>query len=44
MGKEMGEDFAGEEFDQMVDQMEAGNMPEEGGGDMGGGGLGNDLD
>jgi len=45
MGKEMGEDFSGEEFDQMVDEMESGKMPDDdggmGGGDMGGGG---DLD
>ena len=44
MGKEMGEDFAGEEFDQMVDQMEAGQMPDEEGSDAGGLGSGDDLD
>ena len=47
MGKEMGEEFSGDEFDQMVDEMEAGNMPDDDGGmgggdDMGGGG--GDLD
>jgi len=44
MGKEMGEDLAGEEFDQMVDQMESGQMPDEGGSDAGGLGSGDDLD
>jgi len=43
MGREMGEEFSGNEFDQMVDEMEAGNMPDDDGGmgggdDMGGGG------
>ena len=43
MGKEMGEEFSGDEFDQMVDEMEAGNMPDDDGGlgggdDFGGGG------
>lgn len=38
MGKEMGED-AGPEFDEMVDRMEAGEMPDEG---MGGPGEGMD--
>ena len=45
MGKELGEDLSGEDFDQMVDEMEAGNMPDDGG--MGGGddiGGGGDLD
>lgn len=37
MGKEMGEEFSGDEFDHMVDEMEAGHMPEDDGG-MGGGG------
>lgn len=36
MGKEMGEEFAGEDFDQMVEDLEAGKMPENDGG-MGGG-------
>lgn len=36
MGKEMGDEFSGDEFDQMVDEMEAGHMPEDDGG-MGGG-------
>jgi len=43
MGKEMGEDFSGEEFDQMVDEMESGKMPDDdsgmGGGDGGDGGA-----
>jgi hypothetical protein len=39
MGKELGEDFSGEEFDQMVDDMESGKMPDDDGG-MGGGGMG----
>jgi len=47
MGKEMGEEFSGAEFEQMVDEMEAGNMPDEEGG-IGGGddfsGGGGDLD
>ena len=44
MGKELGEEFSGEDFEQMVDEMEAGNMPDDdgsvGGGDevSGGGG------
>ncbi|MGE0681189.1 MAG: zinc ribbon domain-containing protein [Candidatus Binatia bacterium] len=47
MGKEMGEEFSGDEFDQMVDEMEAGNMPDDDGGGMGGddfGGGSDDLD
>lgn len=36
MGKELGEEFSGDEFDQMVDEMEAGNMPDDEGGGMGG--------
>ena len=47
MGKELGEDFSGEEFDQMVDEMESGNMPDDDGGMGGGddsGGGGGDLD
>lgn len=47
MGKELGEEFSGDEFDQMVEEMEAGNMPDDDGG-MGGsedfGGGGEDLD
>jgi putative FmdB family regulatory protein len=50
MGREMGEDL-GPEFDEMVDQLEAGEMPEDLDGDMGdegdggfGGGLGGDFD
>jgi len=47
MGKEMGEEFSGDEFDQMVDEMEAGKMPDEEGGMGGGDDLGDgggDLD
>jgi putative FmdB family regulatory protein len=47
MGKELGEDLSGEDFDQMVDEMEAGNMPDDDGGMGGGddlGGGGGDLD
>lgn len=29
MGKEMGEEFAGEDFNEMIDEMESGKMPEE---------------
>jgi putative FmdB family regulatory protein len=36
MGKEMGEEFSGDDFDHMVDELEAGNMPDDDGG-MGGG-------
>ena len=47
MGKELGEEFSGEDFDQMVEEMEAGKLPDEEGG-MGGGedmsGGGGDLD
>jgi hypothetical protein len=46
MGKELGEEFSGDDFDQMVDEMEAGNLPDDEGG-MGGGddpGGGGDLD
>ncbi len=47
MGKELGEEFSGDDFDQMVDEMEAGNMPDDAGGlgsgdDISGGG--DDLD
>jgi putative FmdB family regulatory protein len=48
MGKELGEEFSGDEFDQMVDEMEAGNMPDDDGGDSMGGaddfGGGGELD
>ena len=47
MGKDLGEDVSGEEFDQMVDEMEAGKMPDDEGGMGGGddlGGNGGDLD
>lgn len=47
MGKELGEEFSGDDFDQMVDEMEAGNTPDDAGG-MGSGddisGGGDDLD
>ena len=47
MGKEMGDEFSGDEFEHMVDEMEAGTMPDDDGG-MGGeddfGGGGEDLD
>ncbi len=39
MGQEMGEDL-GPEYEEMVDRMEAGEMPDDEG--MGGGGLGDD--
>ncbi len=43
MGEEMGEEFSGDDFDQMVDELEAGNMPDDdggmGGGDEFGGGM-----
>jgi putative FmdB family regulatory protein len=47
MGKELGEEFSGEDFDQMIDEMEAGNMPDDEGGMGGGddlGGKSGDLD
>ena len=46
MGKELGDEFSGPEFDQMVNEMEAGNMPDDEG-EMGGAddfGGGGDLD
>ncbi len=46
-GKELGEEFSGDDFDQMVDEMEAGNLPDDEGGMGGGedlGGGGGDLD
>ncbi|MEW6296577.1 MAG: zinc ribbon domain-containing protein [Thermodesulfobacteriota bacterium] len=46
MGKELGEEFSGDDFDQMVEDMEAGNLPDDeggaGGDDLSGGG--NELD
>lgn len=39
MGKELGEDLSGDDFEQMVDDMEAGNLPDDDGGvgsDLGG--------
>lgn len=44
MGKEMGEEFSGDEFDQMVGEMEAGNMPNDDGGIGGGDDLGGSED
>jgi hypothetical protein len=38
MGREMGEDLGGEDFDQMVDEMESGKEPDDGGGDLDSGG------
>ncbi len=32
MGRERGEEFSGEDFEQMVEEMEAGHMPDEAGG------------
>jgi len=46
-GNELGEEFSGDDFDQMVDEMEAGNLPDDEGGMGGGedlGGGGGDLD
>ncbi len=37
MGKEMGEEFSGDDFDQMVNELEAGNMPDDDGDEFGGG-------
>ncbi len=36
MGKEMGEELSGDDFEQMVDELEAGNMPDD---DAGMGGM-----
>ena len=47
MGKELGEEFSGEDFDQMIEEVEAGNLPDEEGGMGGGddlGGGGSDFD
>ncbi len=47
MGKELGDEFNGEDFNQMVEEMEAGNMPDGEGGMGGGDDLsegGDDLD
>jgi putative FmdB family regulatory protein len=47
MGKELGDEFSGEDFNQMVEELEAGEMPDETGGMGGGGDLsegGDDLD
>ena len=47
MGRELGEEFSGEDIDQMVEEMEAGKMPDDEGGMGGGddlGGGGGDLD
>jgi putative FmdB family regulatory protein len=42
MGKEMGDEFGGPEFDEMVDEMEGGKMPDEEGGDLDAGDGGNE--
>jgi putative FmdB family regulatory protein len=42
MGKEMGEEFGGAEFDEMVDEMESGQAPEDEGGDLPSGDAGKD--
>jgi putative FmdB family regulatory protein len=42
MGKEMGEEFGGEDFDAMVDEMESGKMPDDESGDLTAGDSGND--
>jgi putative FmdB family regulatory protein len=42
MGKEMGDEFGGAEFDEMVDEMESGQAPDDEGGDLPPGGAGND--
>ncbi len=34
MGKEMGDEFGGAEFDEMVDEMESGQSPDDEGGDL----------
>lgn len=43
MGEQMGEDL-GDDFKEMVDQMEAGEMPDEGDGSMGGEGADDESD
>ena len=40
MGKEMGDEFSGDDFDQMVDDLEAGKLPDDDGGVSGDGGIG----
>jgi putative FmdB family regulatory protein len=42
MGKEMGEEFGGGDFDEMVDEMESGKMPDDEGVDLTPGDSGND--
>jgi putative FmdB family regulatory protein len=42
MGKEMGEEFGGAEFDEMVNEMESGQTPDDEGGDLTTGDVGND--
>jgi putative FmdB family regulatory protein len=42
MGKEMGDEFGGEDFDAMVDEMESGKMPDDESGDLTAGDSGND--
>lgn len=38
MGREMGDELGGEDFDQMIDEIESGSAADEGGGDLGGAG------
>jgi putative FmdB family regulatory protein len=42
MGKEMGDEFGGAEFDEMVDEMESGRATDDEGGDLPPGDAGND--
>jgi putative FmdB family regulatory protein len=42
MGKEMGDEFGGAEFDEMVDEMESGQSPDDEGGDLTPGDAGDD--
>ncbi len=44
MGKEMGEEFSGDDFDEMVDELESGKLPDDDGGDLGGGTAGGSSD
>ncbi len=44
MGKEMGEEFSGNDFDEMVDELESGKLPDDDGGDLGGGPAGGSSD
>lgn len=40
MGREMGDELGGQDFEEMVDEMESGKAPDEDGGDLGSGGSG----